>query len=159
LRSRALPFALLVANVLSASCLHQEGPEDPSPIEAPAVVSVRVEYRQPNGCLNTGSDCNGPVTFFASWLPPGAYVVLSPSPNGFVWTGTIPNVPVNFPPADNPYLVRVGDPFLRDQQTAGATADRLKIGGQVLTKFLDYGTPEESGLVFIDAQGIGHNPF
>ena len=66
---------------------------------------------------------------------------------------------MNFPPADQPYLVRVGDPFLRDYQTAGATADRLQVGGQALTKFLDYGTPGESGLVYIDAQGVGHNPF
>ena len=158
LKLRTLSLALVLGG-FCVSCLRQEGPEDPSPIEAPALVLVRVEYRQPNGCLNTASPCDGPVTFSASWMPQGAYVFLSQTPGTFIWTGTVPNVPVNFPPTDNPYVVRVGDPFLRDYQTAGATADRLRIGGQVLTKFLDYGTPEERGLVYVDAQGVGHNPF
>jgi hypothetical protein len=120
---------------------------------------VRNEYRQPNGFLNTASDCGGPVTFFASWLPEKAYIVLSQTPGTFIWTGTAANVPANFPPAGEPYVVRVGDPFLRDYQTAGATADRLRVGGQILAKFLDYGTENERGLIYIDAQGAGHSPF
>jgi hypothetical protein len=159
-RSRTLPPVAVLLLALSASCLHQEGPEDPTPIEVPAVVSVRVEYRQPNGCLNTVSDCGGPVYFFASWMnPQGSYVALSRLEGTFIWKGTISNVPVNFPPRDHPYLVRVYDPFLRDYQTAGVSADRLQVGGQVLTRFLDYGTPAENGLIYIDAQGVGHNPF
>jgi hypothetical protein len=158
LRARRLSL-LLALGLLLPSCFYQEGPEDPSPIPQPTLVSVLIEYRQPNGCLNTVSDCTGSVAFFASWLPRGAYIVLTQTPDTFLWTGTATNVPVNFPPTDEPYVVRVGDPFLQDYQTAGATADRLKVGGQVLTKFLDYGTPEERGLVYIDAQGVGHNPF
>jgi hypothetical protein len=152
-------LALLLLFLPQSACLHQTGPEDPSPLPAPLVTSVRIEYRQPNGCLNTTSDCGGAVTFFASWLPEGAYLTLLQAPGTFVWTGTADNVPVNFPPTDQPYVVRVGDPFLRDYQTAGATADRLRVGGQVLSRFLDYGTPNERGLVYIDAQGVGHNPF
>ena len=49
--------------------------------------------------------------------------------------------------------------YLRDYQTAGVTADRLLVGGQTITRFLEYGTPGESGLIYIDAQGVGHNPF
>jgi hypothetical protein len=159
-RSRAFAFPLVLASVLGASCLHQEGPEDPSPIETPSLVSVRVEYRQPNGCLNTVTPCDGSVRFFASWMnPEGAHVALTPVPGSDFWTGTVHNVPVNFPPAEQAYLVRIYDPYLLDQQTAGVTADRLKVGGQAITKFFEYGTPSESGLVYIDAQGVGHNPF
>ena len=68
-------------------------------------------------------------------------------------------MPVNFPPVDQPYRVWVYDPYLRDYQTAGVTADRLQVGGQVLTKFFDYGTSQETGAIYIDAQGVGHSPF
>jgi hypothetical protein len=159
LSSRALRLGLLLPLGLLPSCLHQEGPEDPSPIPVPTLVSVRVEYRQPNGCVNTSSPCEGSVYFFASWMLQGGYIVLSRTPDTNFWSGTATSVPVNFPPTDQPYLVRVFDPYLQDTPTGGVAADRLEVGGQTLTKFMDYGTPSESGLVYIDAQGVGHNPF
>jgi hypothetical protein len=158
----ALRFALLVPIGLLASCFHQEGPEDPSPIPQPTLVSVRVEYRQPNGCLGSSPSCDrGPVVFTGSWMSPqGIYTVLTRTPGTFIWTGTVTNVPSNFPPIDQqPYFVRIIDPFLSDTATGGATADRLQVGGQLLTRFYEYGTPAESGLIYIDVQGVGHNPY
>lgn len=159
LKSRALFFAALLPTALGVGCFRQTGPEDPSPVAVPALVSVRVEYRQPNGCLNITSDCEGRVVFFGSWMPRGKEIFLTKVSGTFVWTGTVSGVPVNFPPVDQPYFVRVYDPYLRDYQTAGVTADRLQVGGQVLTKFFEYGTTSESGLIYIDAQGVGHSPF
>jgi hypothetical protein len=156
------PHALFVALLpiaLGAGCFHQTGPEDPSPVAVPPLVSVRVEYRQPNGCLNVTSNCDGRVVFFGSWMPKGKEVLLTQVEGTFVWTGTITGVPVNFPPVDQPYLVRVYDPYLRDYQTAGVTADRLQVGGAPLTQFYLYGTSSESGLIYIDATGVGHSPF
>jgi hypothetical protein len=157
--SRILRLALLVPVSLLGACLHQEGPEDPSPVPFPTLVSVRVEYRQPNGCLNSSTPCGGPVVFYASWMLQGTYVTLAQTPSTFTWTGVVQNVPANFPPGDQPYLVRIVDPYLRDTPTNGVTADRLQVGGQTLTKFYEYGTPAESGLIYIDVQGVGHNPF
>jgi hypothetical protein len=92
--------------------------------------------------------------------PQGRFAVLSQQPGTFIWTGTLTGVPANFPPIDDqPYLVRIIDPYLKDTVTGGATADRLQVGGQLLTRFYEYGTPAESGLVYIDMQGGGHNPF
>jgi hypothetical protein len=155
------PHALFVALLpiaLGAGCFHQTGPEDASPVAVPALVSIRIEYRQPYGCLNVASPCDGPVTFFGSWMPQGTQIVLS-QVSAFVWTGTATGVPVNFPPVDQPYLVRVYDPFLRDYPTGGATADRLQVGGQALTQFYEHGTFAEFGLIYIDATGVGHSPF
>ena len=45
-----------------------------------------------------------------------------------------------------------------DAARAVRAADRLQLGGQILTKFYEYGTPSEAGLVYIDVQGVGHNP-
>ncbi len=158
LSARAPRLALATLVILSASCLDPGGPEDPSPIPYPTLVSVRSEYRQPSGCLNVVTPCDGPVRFLASWMPPGTYINLSQTAGTFVWTGSAANVPANYPPIDQPYLVRVADPYLRDYQTQGATADRLQVGGQTLTKFYEYGTPSEAGFVYIDVQGVGHNP-
>ena len=156
------PHALFVAALLPvawAGCFHQTGPEDPSPVAVPALVSVRVEYRQIYGCLNVVSPCDGPVTFFGSWMPGGKQIVLTQVSGTAVWTGTVSGVPVNFPPVDQPYLVRVYDPYLRDYPTGGATADRLQVGGQALTQFYEHGTVTEFGLIYIDATGVGHSPF
>jgi hypothetical protein len=157
--ARAPRLALAALAVLAASCLHQTGPEDPSPIPHPTLVSVRLEYRQPNGCLNVTTPCDGPVRFSASWMPAGAYIDLAQTSGTFIWTGIAHDVPANFPPLGEPYLVRVADPYLHEYQTQGATADRLQVGGQILTKFYEYGTPVEAGYVYIDVQGVGHNPF
>jgi hypothetical protein len=158
---RALRSALLVPLALLSSCLHQEGPEDPSPVVYPSLVSVRIEYRQPSGCVDTAVGCDqGPVRFEASWMSPqGTHVLLTRMPGTFIWNGTVTNVPANFPPTDQPYLVRIIDPYLKDTPTGGVTADRLQVGGQLITRFYEYGTPAESGLIFIDAQGVGHSPF
>ena len=54
--------------------------------------------------------------------------------------------------------MRVFDPHLVDTETAGVTAERLKVGRQVLTIFDERGTPGESAHVYVDVNGIGHNP-
>src|SRR5262249_17733040 len=127
LRIHARHLAVFFA-VASASCFHQTGPEDPSPIELPIQVTVTVQYRQPNSCANTTDTCDTRVVFFGSWMPNGTGVLLTRS-TPFVWTGRVSGVPVNFPPRDQPYLVRVDDPHLRDTATGGVTADRLTVGG------------------------------
>ncbi len=133
--------------------------EGPPPVPSPRLVSVRVEYRQPNGCVNVSNPCNTRVVFFGSWMQPGGEVLLSESPGTYAWTGTIPNVPVNFPPREQPYLVRVFDPHLTETPTGGVTASRLVVGGQMITFFDQPGTTAESGVIFIDDNGIGRNPF
>ena len=42
--------------------------------------------------------------------------------------------------------------------TGGLTAARLIIGGQVITQYLEPGTPNESGLIFVDDNGQGRTP-
>jgi len=56
-------------------------------------------------------------------------------------------------------VVAVYDPHLRDTETGGVTAGRLVVGGQNLTVFLNAGTPQESAFVYVDENGMGHNPF
>ena len=158
LKPRALRIAALLPIALWAGCLHQTGPEDPSPVPVPTLVSVTVQYTQPTTCQNTTSPCSGGVLFWASWIQNGQAVQLIQTPGTYVWTGTLSNVPVNFPPVGEPYLARVYDPYLIDTPTAGNTAERLKIGGQVVSQFYQYGTPYESGLIYVDAVGVGHNP-
>ena len=152
-------FVALLPIALGAGCFNQTGPEDPSPVPVPALVSVQVVYRQPNGCLNFTSNCDGPVVFWGSWMPQTAQIVLAQTPGTFIWTAKVSGVPVNFPPVDQPYLVRVNDPYIRDFPTGGATADRLQVGGQAVTQFYQYGTIFESGLMYVDATGVGHSPF
>jgi hypothetical protein len=92
-------------------------------------------------------------------MRPGGEVRLSGSAGGYVWTGTLSNVPVNFPPADEGYFVRVFDPYLRDTPTAGVSGQRIRVGGQTLTVLSDIATPVESAWVYVDGSGTGHNPF
>jgi hypothetical protein len=158
LKSHALRIAALLPIAFWAGCFHQTGPEDPSPVPVPPLVSVTVQYRQPNGCLNVTSPCEGRVVFFGSWMQTGQFIYLTEVPNGLIWTGTVSGVPVNFPPTDQPYLVRIYDPYLIDTPTGGVTADRLQVGGQAPNQFYAYGTPSESALIFVDAVGAGHNP-
>jgi hypothetical protein len=89
----------------------------------------------------------------------GLVLTLTPASGRYVWTGTATNVPVNFPPRDEPYLVRVFDPYLLDTSSGGVTAARLQVGGQVVVDVEAVGTPAESGRVYIDDNGIGHTPF
>jgi len=154
--------ALLAAAVLGPGCnaFRRIGPDDAPEVNPPRVVSVTVEYRQPNGCLNVVTTCDEPVVFFGSWMHPGQEFQLKADPGSFIWRGTARGVPVNFPPRDQPYLVRIFDPFLREGPGGGVTAQRLWVGGQLLDKFdTPAGAESESALLYVDENGIGHNPF
>ena len=91
-------------------------------------------------------------------MRPGEEILLEPSP-GFLWTGRAADVPVNWPPDVAAHRVRIFDPHLVDTDSRGVTASRLKVGEQTLTVLEDVGTPRESGQVFVDDTGFGHNPF
>jgi len=139
------------------------GPDEAPPANPPRLVNVTLEYRQSQHCDNAPERCDDPVVFFASWMRPPTNgnngILLTRDPGGFVWRGRAFNVPANFPPRDDPHAVRVVDPHLVWTATNGATAERLKVGGQVLTVFDSAGTPGESGLVYIDDNGQGRNPY
>jgi hypothetical protein len=123
------------------------------------VVEVRVEYRQPPGCQNAiPEQCVDLVWFFGSWMHVGEEIPLEPVAGSFAWAGTARGVPVNWPPTDEPHLVRVFDPHLADTPTGGVTAARLSLGGQLLTQYDQPGTPRESGLVYVDDNGVARNP-
>jgi hypothetical protein len=156
-KRRAAAAALLLLG--AASCESQAGPEDPSPVIPPRLVSVTVEYRQPNGCLNSLGRCADQVVFFGSWMKPGEEFALRPLADGLVWVGTARNVPVNYPPREFAHAVRIFDPHILDHPTGGVTAERLRVGRQLLTVFDQEGTPAESGLVYIDENGFGHSPY
>jgi len=152
-------FALLALAAAAAGCDLQPDPEEgPSALPAPAVASVRIEYRQPNGCANAPAACDNLVVFFGSWMSPGQEIYLVSDPGAHVWTGVAQGVPVNWPPVEEPHLVRVFDPHLVDTATGGVTAARLRLGGQILTQYASPGTPQESGLVYVDDNGVGRNP-
>jgi hypothetical protein len=160
--SRISPFrrrcgVTLAAASLLAGCDFRGGPEDPTPVVPPTLVNVTIEYRQPNLCM-ASTRCEDHVAFLASWLPPGHGILLErKAPN--VWVGTATGVPVNFPPRDDPHVVAIYDPYLRDTETGGRAAARLQVGGETLNSFLDTGTPSEAAFVYIDENGFGHNPF
>jgi len=162
------PKLLLVGALISGGCydFHQIGPEDPSPVVRPSLVDVTIEYRQPNLCF-AADRCDDLVVFFASWLPmqtnpqgqpTGGYLFLQRI-SAYVWRGVAHDVPVNYPPRDDPHVVAIYDPHLRDTETGGVTAGRLVVGGQNLTVLLNAGTPQESAFVYVDENGQGHNPF
>ena len=92
-------------------------------------------------------------------MPNGEAMFLARDPGTFIWRGTAQGVPVNFPPRDSPYLVRIYDPHLRDLPTGGITGERLQVGREALDHLDSYGTPQEAALVYIDENGLGHNPF
>jgi hypothetical protein len=83
---------------------------------------------------------------------------MTPKEGGLIWVGTARNVPVNYPPRDFAHAVRVFDPHILDHPTGGVTAERLRVGRQLLTVFDSEGTPAESGLVYVDENGYGHSP-
>jgi hypothetical protein len=160
--TRPLRLALAFAGaVLAAACydFHLAGPEDPPALPQPRLVTVAIEYRQPNGCVNVPERCDHPVVFFGSWMRPGGEFELSRDVGSFVWTGRATGVPVNFPPRDQPYEVRIYDPHLGGTSTLGFTAGRLTVGGQLLTAIQFPGSPREHALVFVDDNGQGHSPF
>jgi hypothetical protein len=142
-------FRLLVAGLALAfhACFFDEdAPEGPSAVPVSRGVPVTVEYVQPAQCQNSTARCGDRVIFFGSWMRPGQEFALALVPGTYVWTGTASAVPVNFPPDDSPYLVRVYDPYLLDTTSGGVTAVRLKVGGQALRYVDAPGTPAESGL-------------
>lgn len=157
---RPLAAAALAAAALGGACydFHLTGPEDaPSP-NPPRLVSVTIEYRQPNLCENSRTNCEDQVVFFGSWMRQGDEIPLRRDPGGFIWRGVATGVPVNFPPRDSPHAVRIFDPHILDEPSGGVTASRLRVGGQILTQILSEGTPDESGLIYIDEDGQGRNP-
>lgn len=158
-RSRALALTLAV---VAGACydFHLTGPEDPPDVPSPRLVVVKIEYEQPPGCLG-GGRCDDMVVFFGSWMRPGTEFALTPDPGNFVWRGVAYGVPVNYPPHENPqpYEVRIYDPHLLASRTDGFTADRLRVGGEFLTKLESPGTPGVHSLVYVDENGLGHNPF
>lgn len=153
--------AALTLGIALAACntFHRTGPESATPVPVPRLVTVVIEYRQPPVCASLGSSCDGPVVFYGSWMRPGNEFALTPQPATFVWKGTAINVPVNFPPFDQPYFVRIFDPYLRDTSTLGNTAERLRVGGQFMLYIQEGGTPLEAALVYIDDNGHGRTPF
>jgi hypothetical protein len=152
---------LLAFAAVAGGCDFQKDP-DPGPAAVPAVrfVTIRVEYRQPAGCQNTDPiRCGDHVVFFGSWMKPTSDEVLLDTrfgPN--FWDGFVPNVPVNWPPNDFPHYVRVYDPHLQATASGGITAARLIVGGQVITDYDQPGTPQESGLIYVDDNGVGRSP-
>jgi hypothetical protein len=160
--SRSLPLAVpLLAALIAGGCydFHLDGPEDPPPLQTPRLVSVAIQYRQPAACLNLTERCPDNVAFFGSWMQPGAEFFLERTGDGYLWTGVARSVPVNFPPRDDPYRVRVFDPHLQLSLTEGFTAERLAVGGEAITRIEGEGGRNEAGLVFIDATGQGRNPY
>ena len=157
-QGRRTVLALLVLAAAPFGCDFQPDPEQ-GPSALPArLVNVRIEYRQPNGCDNAPAACDNLVVFFGSWMRAGQEIYLESDPGSHLWTGIAPGVPVNWPPVDQPHLVRVFDPHLVNTATGGVTAARLLVGGQALTQYDSPGTPQESALVFVDGNGVGRNP-
>ncbi|HUG53801.1 MAG TPA: hypothetical protein VMR21_09370 [Vicinamibacteria bacterium] len=161
--SRALAAVLVAAiTFTSASCnafRRTAGPDEAPPVEPPDTVSVTVEYEQIVECVPGSPRCEDNVVFFGSWMQPGEEFFLRKEPGRYVWRGRAERVPVNFPPRGQPYLVRVYDPHIVGGPTQGITADRLRVGGELMTRFYSPGNPFESGLVFIDQNGQGRSPF
>jgi len=130
---RIVPIALAAA--LAGCDFQPDPPPGPTPLSPTRFASVRIEYRQPQGCENaTPEHCVDLVWFFGSWMHKGEEIPLEPVPGSYVWAGTATGVPVNWPPTDEPHFVRVFDPHLKDTSTGGVTAARLSVGGQVLTQ-------------------------
>ena len=158
---RATLGLLLTAVLAAGACddYHLDGPVDPEPLNPPRMVSVTVEYLQPNECVAGSPRCDDPVVFFGSWMEAGTEFLLRKEPGRFVWRGTATNVPVNFPPRGPAHAVRVYDPHLVGTLTEGVTAERLKVGGEAITERDNPGGIREVGLVYIDENGFGRNPF
>lgn len=159
---RSIPTALVLTGALLSACSDSDeplvGPAAPV-LTPPATVSVTVEYRQPNGCINVATPCDEPVVFFGSWMQQGGEFQLRREPGAFVWRGTAHAVPVNWPPRDDPYQVRVFDPHLREGYNQGYVADRIILGGEALLRLDGGGGPSQHALAYVDDNGRGHNPY
>jgi hypothetical protein len=154
-------LALLLLALASVACpdFQPDPPAGPTPITGgQRFATITVEYRQPQVCANTAARCQDSVVFFASWMGSGDQVVLATPAGPTFWTGVVRNVPVNWPPTDEPHRVRVYDPHLQNTDTNGVTAARLVVGSQSIYFFDNAGTPKENGLIYVDDDGIGHNP-
>ena len=162
-RSALIALALALA---APACDFQKDPDPgPAAVSPTRFVTIKVEYRQPAGCLNADPiHCDDRVVFFGSWMRPrsGSYdgdqVLLDTRFGPNFWEGSVPNVPVNWPPNDFPHYVRVYDPHLRETSSGGVTAARLTIGGQIITDYFLPGTSEESGRIYVDDNGVGRSP-
>jgi hypothetical protein len=158
---RTPAYALLIAAaVLSAGCpdAHLTGPEDPSPLPLPGRTVVSIEYEQPPGCISPVVNCQDLVVLVASWMPPGGQIFLTPDATRRFWTARIGEVPVNFPPRGDPYEVRIYDPHLQETAATRYTGQRLRVGGETLTRIQEPGSRDEAALVYVDSTGQGHNP-
>ena len=158
---RVLRAVLVLAMSAAAGGCYEfrlAGPEEPPDVPPVRTVEVTVSYRQPNGCLNVAERCDDLVVFFGSWMPNGDAVFLERVPETHFWTGRLRGVPVNYPPRDAPYLVRVFDPHIVHSDTGGVTGSHLEVGQELLEVLSEAGTPRESALVYIDRDGFGHNP-
>ena len=162
-------WTLLLALVLTLTgpgCDFQKDPDaGPAAVLPIRFVTVRVEYRQPAGCLNADrARCEDRVVFFGSWMKQrsatseGEEVLLDTRFGPNFWEGFVYNVPVNWPPNDFPHYVRVFDPHLVATPSGGVTAARLIVGGQPVTEFDAPGTSIESGLIYVDDNGVGRSP-
>lgn len=154
---RRLVPALLALSVASCFDFQPDPPLTPSALPAGRFADVRLEYRQPAECANTGAACDNLVVFFGSWMKPGEELYLD-DVGGRLWTGVARRVPVNWPPSDEPHFVRVFDPRLVNTPNGGVTAARLYVGGQAIYYYDSPGTPQESGLIYVDDNGVGRNP-
>ena len=148
-----------MAVLLGMACddLRIEGPQDPAAVLPPRLVSVTVEYLQPNECVEGSPRCDDPVVFFGSWMQPGQEFLLRPEPGRYVWRGVATGVPVNFPPRGGPHAVRVYDPHMVGSPTQGVTAERLTVGGEANLRRDNPGGTREVGLIYIDENGQGRN--
>jgi hypothetical protein len=151
-------LALLVLAAAVGCDFQPDPPPGPTAVPPGRFVSVTVQYRQPAGCANSEGTCGARVVFFGSWMAPGQEVLLDTSTGPNFWTGVVANVPVNWPPTDTPHYVRIYDPHLKDTPTGGVTAARLLVGGQAIYNIDSPGTPQESGLIYVDDNGVGRNP-
>jgi hypothetical protein len=158
-RTRLLTLA---AAALLGGCLdfRLEGPENPDPVPVPRLVNVTIEYRQPPECVAGSPRCDDNVVFFGNWMRPGEEFLLRPDPGRYIWRGTALRVPVNFPPrtGNDPYFVRVYDPHMVASPTGGYSAERLRIGDEVISRYDSPGSNREAGLIYIDENGFGRSP-
>jgi len=157
-RRQAALVVLLCATLPSCYDFHKTGPLEPDPVPFPETVSVRVEYVQSGGC-KAPSGCGDGVVVFGSWMRPGAEIQLAPDPQNRIWVGTLTGVPVNYPPAGDPYKVRIYDPFLQDGGAPRYTGHRLTFGGQLLSEIQIMDSRDQAALAYVDSNGFGHNPF
>jgi hypothetical protein len=159
LRASRLALVAAVLSLLSCNAFQRAGPDAAPTVNPPRLVPVTIEYTQVNECVAGSPRCEDNVVFFGSWMQAGQEFFLRKEPGRFVWKGTAPDVPVNFPPRGQPYFVRVYDPHVVGSPTEGVTAERLKVGGEAITRFYSPGNAYESGMVFVDDNGQGHSPY